>query len=67
MNVNKLMLREEAAGLLQEALVDFGFTKKKAAEIAGGDFFDHNVDLPFEFGRLVINKGSIERAARKRM
>lgn len=65
MGTGKEVYRFDCASALHDALVEFGFTKKKAAEISCSDFMGHNVDIPFKFGRLVINKGSIDRFMRK--
>lgn len=50
---------------LEKALIDFGFTSVAAKKIAGSGVITNNVDIPFKFGRLVINKGSIDRYMRK--
>ena len=63
--IGKAMHREACASALYEALLEFGFTKARAAEVSCSNFMGRETSRPFKFGRLEINKGAIERAVRK--
>lgn len=55
----------ECAEYLKKSLIDFGFTKGRAEELANSNFMRKNVDIPFPGGRLVINAGSVRRLVKK--